>query len=123
MRENIVKEKSLDFAVRIVKLAQYLSAEKKEFILSKQIMRSGTSVGAMVRESEHAESKADFIHKLSIAQKEINETIYWLELLMKTDYLDHNEYSSINADAIEIIKLITSIIVSTRNNIKNKNPK
>lgn len=123
MRENIVKEKSLDFAVRIVKLAQYLSAEKKEFILSKQIMRSGTSVGAMVRESEHAESKADFIHKLSIAQKEINETIYWLELLMKTNYLDHNEYSSINADAIEIIKLITSIIVSTRNNIKNKNPK
>ncbi len=78
MRENIVKEKSLDFAVRIVKLAQYLSAEKKEFILSKQIMRSGTSVGAMVRESEHAESKADFIHKLSIAQKEINETIYGL---------------------------------------------
>tara|TARA_B100000029_G_C17058612_1_gene772305 strand:- start:185 stop:556 length:372 start_codon:yes stop_codon:yes gene_type:complete len=123
MRENIVKEKSLDFAVRIVKLSQYLSAEKKEFILSKQIMRSGTSVGAMVRESEHAESKADFIHKLSIAQKEINETIYWLELLMKTNYLDQIEYDSINADAIEIIKLLTSIIVSTRNNIKNKNPK
>jgi len=100
MRENIVKEKSLDFAVRIVKLSQYLSAEKKEFILSKQIMRSGTSVGAMVRESEHAESKADFIHKLSIAQKEINETIYWLELLMKTNYLDQIEYDSINADAI-----------------------
>jgi len=123
MRENIVKEKSLDFAVRIVKLAQYLSAEKKEFILSKQIMRSGTSVGAMVRESEHAESKADFIHKLSIAQKEINETLYWLELLMKTNYLDQNKYSSINADAIEIIKLLTSIIVSARKNIKNKKSK
>jgi four helix bundle protein len=123
MRENIVKEKSLDFAVRIVKLSQYLSAEKKEFILSKQIMRSGTSVDAMVRESEHAESKADFIHKLSIAQKEINETLYWLELLMKTNYLDQNKYSSINADAIEIIKLITSIIVSTRKNIKNKKSK
>ena len=123
MRENIVKEKSLDFAVRIVKLSQYLSAEKKEFILSKQIMRSGTSVGAMVRESEHAESKADFIHKLSIAQKEINETIYWLELLMKTNYLDQIEYDSINADAIEIIKLLTSIIVSARKNIKNKKSK
>lgn len=80
---NIIKQKSFDFAVRIVKLNQYLTNDKKEFVLSKQILRSGTSVGAMIRESEHAQSKADFIHKLSVAQKEINETIYWLELFSR----------------------------------------
>ena len=77
-------------------------------------MRSGTSVGAMVREAEYAESSADFIHKLSIAQKEINETIYWLELLNSTDYLSKSQFKSINADAVEIIKIITSIIVKTK---------
>ena len=78
MKKNIVKDKSFDFAIRIVKLYQYLTTEKNEYILSKQLLRSGTSVGAMVRESEHAQSKADFIHKLSIAQKESNEILYWL---------------------------------------------
>ena len=73
----------------------------------------------MIRESEHAESKADFIHKLAIAQKESNETLYWLELLMKTNYLDKSEYESINSDATEIIKLLTKIIVTSRNNIKS----
>ena len=87
--------------------------------MSKQLLRSGTSVGAMIRESEHAESKADFIHKLAIAQKESNETLYWLELLMKTNYLDKSEYESINNDATEIIKLLTKIIVTSRNNIKS----
>lgn len=76
MKENVVKTKSFEFAVRIVKLNQFLIKEKKEFILSKQLLRSGTSVGAMVREAEHAESKSDFKHKMSIAQKEINEVIY-----------------------------------------------
>ncbi|EQB94112.1 hypothetical protein C874_05040 [Elizabethkingia anophelis 502] len=117
--DNIVKHKSFDFAVRIIKLYQYLSSDKKEFILSKQILRSGTSVGAMIRESEHAQSKSDFIHKLSIAQKEINETIYWLELFQATDYLSAQEFESINEDAVEIIKLITSIIKTTKNNINN----
>ncbi|MCL1664898.1 four helix bundle protein [Elizabethkingia ursingii] len=117
--DNIVKQKSFDFAVRIIKLYQYLSNDKKEFILSKQILRSGTSVGAMIRESEHAQSKSDFIHKLSIAQKEINETIYWLELFQATDYLSAQEFESINEDAVEIIKLITSIIKTTKNNINN----
>ncbi|MDX8573562.1 four helix bundle protein [Elizabethkingia sp. HX QKY] len=117
--DNIVKQKSFDFAVRIIKLYQYLSSDKKEFILSKQILRSGTSVGAMIRESEHAQSKSDFIHKLSIAQKEINETIYWLELFQATDYLSVQEFESINEDAVEIIKLITSIIKTTKNNINN----
>ncbi|MDV3506295.1 hypothetical protein CMU89_03730 [Elizabethkingia anophelis] len=117
--DNIIKQKSFDFAVRIIKLYQYLSSDKKEFILSKQILRSGTSVGAMIRESEHAQSKSDFIHKLSIAQKEINETIYWLELFQATDYLAAQEFESINGDAVEIIKLITSIIKPTKNNINN----
>jgi four helix bundle protein len=87
--------------------------------LSKQLLRSGTSVGAMVREAEHAESKADFKHKMGIAQKEINETIYWLELLKETNYLKSDQFESINTDAIEIIKLITSILKSTKSLINN----
>ncbi len=93
---------------------QYLCDEKKEYVLSKQLLRSGTSVGAMVREAEHAESKIDFKHKLSIAQKEINETIYWLELLKETAYLEENLFESIYQDAIEIIKLLTTIIKTTK---------
>ncbi|MGY8786949.1 MAG: four helix bundle protein [Fidelibacterota bacterium] len=95
MKKNIIKEKSFDFAVRIVRLYQYLSSNKKEYVLSKQLLRSGTSVGAMVRESEHSESKADFIHKLAIAQKESNETEYWLSLLIDTDYFTKGQMNSI----------------------------
>jgi four helix bundle protein len=119
MKENIVKNKSFGFAVRIVKVYQYLCEQKKEFVLSKQLLRSGTSVGAMVREAEHAESKTDFKHKMAIAQKEINETIYWLELLKETEYLTSEQFESINSDAIEIIKLITSILKTTKSNITN----
>ncbi len=119
MKENVLKSKSFEFAIRIVKLYQFLCNDKKEFVLSKQILRSGTSIGAMVREAEHSESKADFIHKLAIAQKEINETIYWLELLQAIDYLTQKEFKSINADAIEIIKLITAIIKTTKASINN----
>jgi four helix bundle protein len=117
MKENIVKNKSFAFAVRIVRLYQYLCEQKKEFVLSKQLLRSGTSVGAMVREAEHAESKLDFKHKMAIAQKEINETIYWLELLQATDYLTNEQFENVNADAVEIIKLITTIIKTTKTNI------
>jgi len=81
MKENVVRDKSFAFAIRIVRLSRYLAENKKEFILSKQILRSGTSVGALIREADHAESKADFIHKLSVALKEANETDYWIELL------------------------------------------
>lgn len=116
MKENIVKNKSFAFAIRIVKLYQYLVSEKKEFILAKQLLRSGTSVGAMIREAEHAESKSDFKHKMGIAQKEINETIYWLELLKETDYLTIEHFESIHTDAIEIIKLITAILKSAKSN-------
>jgi four helix bundle protein len=116
MKENIVKIKSFAFAVRIVKLYKFLVAEHQEYVLSKQILRCGTSVGAMVRESEHYESTADFVHKLAIAQKEINETIYWLELLKETDFLNLEQFESINADAVELIKLLTSIIKTTKSN-------
>jgi len=120
MRDNVLKIKSFALAIRIVKLYQFLSIEKKEFVLSKQLLRSGTSVGAIVREAEHAESKADFIHKMSIGQKEINETIYWIELLKETGYLTFNQHKSINNDATEIIKIITSIIKSVKSGIDSQ---
>lgn len=118
MKENIIKSKSFDFAVRIVKLYQYLCLDKKEFVLSKQLLRSGTSIGAMIREAEHAESRQDFVHKLSIAQKEANEVVYWLESLKATDYLNEKEFENINNDAISILKLITSIIKTTKAQVK-----
>lgn len=117
MNENVIKNKTFAFAVRIVKLYKYMCDEKREFTLSKQLLRSGTSVGAMVREAECAETTKDFLHKLAIAQKEINETIYWLALLKETDYLESHYYQSINVDAIEIIKILTSVIRSTKQNV------
>jgi four helix bundle protein len=117
MKENIIKIKSFAFAIRVVKMYQYLTETKKEFVLSKQLLRSGTSVGAMVREAEHTESKADFIHKMEIAQKEINEVIYWLELLNATDYLSKDQFESINTDAVKLFKMITSIIKTTKSNL------
>lgn len=86
-RPNALKEKSFAFALHCVKMAQYLQTEKREFILSKQLIRSGTSIGAMIREAEHAESRADFTHKMSIALKEANETHYWLDLLHQSKYI------------------------------------
>ena len=117
MKENIIKDRSFAFAVRIVNLYRYLQESKKEFLLSKQLLRSGTSIGAMIREAEHAETKNDFKHKMAIAQKEANETIYWLELLKETQYLTTTEFDSINENAIEIIKLITSIIKTTKTSL------
>ena len=105
--------------MRIVNLYKYLITGEKEFVLSKQLLRSGTSVGAMIREAEHSESKTDFVHKIAIAQKEINETIYWLELLYATEYLSQQQFDSLNADAVEIIKLITSIIKTAKSNLNH----
>ena len=112
-RSNVVKDKSFDLAVKIVKLAIELQ-QRKEFILSKQIIRSGSSVGALIREAEHAESRADFIHKFGIAQKEINETLYWLELLQATNYISSERFEPLSKDVIEIRKIITRIIVTTK---------
>lgn len=114
MKENVVKDKSFAFAVRIVNLYKFLTETKKEFVLSKQLLRSGTSIGALTREAEHAESKADFIHKLSIALKEANETDYWIELLFKTNFLSENEYDTIKGDVLELIKLLVSITKSSK---------
>ena len=113
-KKNIIKEKSFAFAIHIVNLYKVLS-EKKEFVLSKQVLRSGTSIGANVRESEHAQSKADFIHKLSISLKEANETEYWLDLLYETKYLSDVEFQNIKPKIIELLRLLTSIIKTSKN--------
>jgi four helix bundle protein len=114
MKENVVKNKSFLFAVRIVNLYKLLCSDRKEFIMSKQLLRSGTSIGANVREAINAESKADFVHKLAIAQKECDETIYWLELLKSTKYRIQFEFDSINNEAAELLKLLRSIIKTTK---------
>lgn len=108
MNENIVFEKSKAFAIRIVKLYKHLN-EKSEFIMSKQLLRSGTSIGANIAEAECGISKKDFLAKMYIAFKECSETKYWLELLFATDYLNETEYNSIIADCDELLKLLTSI--------------
>lgn len=120
MAENIIKDKSFSFALRVVKVYQFLNQEKKEFVLSKQLLRSGTAIGALVREAEQAESKLDFIHKLAIAQKEANETDYWLELLHQSDYLNETQFQSLKNDIIEINKILTSIIITTKQRIGKK---
>jgi four helix bundle protein len=121
MKSSNIRDKSFVFSIRIVNLYKYLVDKKKEFVLSKQLLRSGTAVGALVREAEFGESKKDFIHKFSIAQKEINETIYWLELLYHTGFIAEKEFSSINIDAIELIKIITAIIKNSKRNIITNN--
>ncbi len=116
-KQNVLKDKSFLFAIRIVRLYQHLSNSIKEFVLSKQLLRSGTSIGAMVREAQNTESKADFIHKLGIAQKECDETMYWLELLKETDYLNEKEFESIYTNADELLKILRSIILTSKNNL------
>ena len=115
MKSNVIKDKSYAYAIRIVKLCQYLQKDKKEFVLSKQLLRSGTSPGAMVREAEHAQSRPDFIHKMSIGLKEINESEYWINLLYDTEYISKEQYDSIMTDTKEILKLLISIVKSTKN--------
>ena len=124
--DNIILDKSKAFALRIIKLYKYLCDNKNEFILSKQILRSGTSIGANVKEAQHGQSKKDFVSKMHIAYKEANETEYWLELLFESDYIDNNTFNILITDNKEILKLLTSIIKSakkqlTMNNEKNAN--
>jgi len=114
MEEKTIKFKSYQFAIRIIKAYKYLSSEQKEFVLSKQMLRSGTAVGALIREAEHAESKADFIHKLNISLKEANETEYWLMLLHDTEYLDEKSFNSIVSYCQELIKMLISIIKTSK---------
>ena len=112
--DNTIEIKSFQFAVRIVKMCKLLREDRKDYILSKQLLRAGTSIGANVVEAQQAQSRADFIAKLSIALKEASEVNYWLRLLKATDYLSEKEYSSIVADCKELEKLLTAIIKSTK---------
>ena len=114
--KSLVRDKSFLFSVRIVKLYQYLSASKKEFILSKQLVRSGTSIGANIHEAVQGTSKRDFIYKLSLSLKEANETAYWLKLLKETEYITSTELDSILPDCNELIKMLTSIIKTSKLN-------
>lgn len=115
MTGNALHDKSLLFAVRIVNFYKFLTEQKKEFVISKQMLRSGTSIGANVRESKNAESSSDYIHKLSIALKEADETQYWLEVLFLSNTIEENEYSSMNNDVKELIALLTTIISKIKN--------
>ena len=109
MKENIIVDKSLDFAVRIVNLRKYLTKEHNEYVMSKQLLRCGSSIGANVAEAQRGQSKADFIAKMTIALKEANETEYWLRLLYRTQYLSKEQYESINIDIQELLGLLVSI--------------
>jgi len=117
-KDNIIRDKSYSFALRAIKLYKYLSLEKKEFVLSKQILRSGTSIGALIKESEHAQSKADFINKINVALKEANETEYWLQLLNDSKYITTKEYKSIQPEINEIISLLVAILKTSKKNLK-----
>jgi four helix bundle protein len=114
MSDGPLQTKSFAFAVRVVNLYKHLSTKKKEFVLSKQVLRSGTAIGALVREGGQAESRPDFVHKLGIALKEASETEYWLMLLRRTGYVDAAQFQSLHRDVVELLKLLTSVIKTTK---------
>ncbi len=116
MKNNVLKEKSILFALDVIHLYKHICETKKEYVLSKQFLRSGTSIGANISEAEYAESKPDFIHKLAVALKESNETKYWLELLYRSDYIDQFYFDAIRPKVEEQMKLLTSIINTSKNN-------
>jgi four helix bundle protein len=117
---NIIVDKSKLFAVRIIRLYQYLQTEKKEFVLSKQLLRSGTSIGANIKEGIRGQSVKDFRAKMAIALKEASESEYWLELLVETEYINQNQYSSIDNDCVELIKILTAILNTSEKNTVNE---
>ena len=120
-KKNVIKDKSFAFALRIVKAYKYLAKEKNEFVLSKQLLRCGTAIGALVREAEYAQSLPDFINKMSIALKEANETEYWLMLLKDTEYIDNEVYSSVIDDCQELLRLLISAINTSKKKLNKKN--
>ena len=117
-QDSVLRKKSYAFAIRIVNMSQYLISEKKEYILSKQVLRSGTAIGALITESKRAESSADFIHKLNIALKEADETLYWISLLKDTTYIDEIMYTSISKDANQLVAMLVSSIKTAKFNLK-----
>ena len=118
IRDNPLKDKSYDFAIRIVKLSQYLQQDKKEFVLSKQVLRSGTAVGALIREAEFGQSRADFANKMSISLKEANETGYWLSLLKDTAYISEDQFESLHANCNELIAMLVATVKTSKSNGK-----
>ena len=119
MKDNIVREKSFAFAIRVVRAYQHLVNERKEFVLSKQFLRSGTSIGTNIEESLGGQSNADFISKLSIAYKEARETLYWIWLMKATDYLTETQAQSLHHDAEELCRILSKILTTTKERIKN----
>jgi four helix bundle protein len=117
MKDNITANKSVAFAIKIVHLYKDLVAEQKEYVLSKQLLRSGTAIGALIREAEHAESNGDFLHKMNIAPKEANETGYWLFLLHEGKWLNNEMFNSFNNDCTELVKLLASTVKTTKANL------
>jgi len=114
MKDNPLKDKSYQFAIRIVKLSQFLQQDKREFVLCKQVLRSGTSVGALIREAEFGQSKADFTSKMSIALKEANETDYWLSLLRDTDFISRDQSMSLQSECKELIAMLVSTVKTSK---------
>ena len=114
MGKSILKDKSYAFAIRIERLSQFLQTEKREFVMGKQVLRSGTAIGALIREGEFGQSKADFINKLSISLKEANETEYWLSLLKDTDYIEQKLFESLQSDCNELIAMLVSSIKTAK---------
>jgi len=118
--QSILKSKSFDFAVRVIKLYKFLKKNYSEYELSQQLLRCGTAVGALIREAEHGESRKDFLHKLNISLKEANECVYWLDLLHATDYINKRMYESIMKDAVELLKMLISSVKTTKNKTQMK---
>ena len=114
--DNPIEKRAYQFALRIVKAYKYLTRQQSEFVLSKQMLRSGTSIGAMMREAKFAQSRADFVNKASIALKEANETLYWIELLHDSEYIDDKTFESIHNEANEITSILASIVKTTKEN-------
>ncbi len=115
--ESIVQDKSFKFALRIIKLYRYLISNKKDYVLSKQILRCGTSIGANIEEALGAHTKKDFLFKISISYREARETKYWLRLLKESEVINHNQFNSISADCEELIKMLSSILLTTKENL------
>ena len=121
--DEILLPKSYKFALRTIELYKWLTSSKNEYVLSKQLLRSGTAIGALVKEAEHAQSKADFLNKMNVALKEANETEYWLLLLRDADFISEKEFDSIHLDCRELIRLLISIVRTTKSKINRTNEK
>lgn len=118
MAKSIIADKSFLFSIEVINCCKFLVKEQKEFVMSKQLLRSGTAVGALVREAQNAESSKDFIHKLAIAQKECDESFYWIDLLLATEYLSQNHAKVLSKKANELLKMIKSAILTVKAKIK-----